>query len=98
TRWNVPASVFPGGQRTQVVNVRLDQPGTTYLDRWNQVDIAFKKTFNVGNRSFTAQADVYNLLNGANVTTDTTTFGPNLRFPNTILQGRLLRLVAQARF
>ncbi|MGE0705073.1 MAG: carboxypeptidase regulatory-like domain-containing protein, partial [Vicinamibacterales bacterium] len=98
TVWNVPASQFPGGQRTTTTNVRLTAPGSEYLDRWNQVDIAFKKTFNFGGRSFTAQADVYNLLNGANVTTATTTFGPNLRFPNTILQGRLLRLVAQARF
>ncbi|MGE0706047.1 MAG: hypothetical protein AB7P22_19160, partial [Vicinamibacterales bacterium] len=98
TVWNVPASQFPGGRRTETVNVRLSAPGSLYLERWNQVDIAFKKTFNVGGRSFTAQADIYNLLNGANITTDTTTFGPNLRFPNTILQGRLLRLVAQARF
>jgi hypothetical protein len=98
TVWNVPASRFPNGQRTETVNVRLTAPGTLYQERWNQVDVAFKKTFNVGGRSFTAQADVYNLLNGANVLTDTQTFGPNLRFPNTILQGRLLRLVAQARF
>jgi hypothetical protein len=98
TVWNVPASVFPGGQRTTTTNVRLTAPGTDYLERWNQVDIAFKKTFNVGGRTFTAQADLYNLLNGANVTTATTTFGSSLRFPNTILQGRLLRLVAQARF
>jgi hypothetical protein len=98
TVWNVPASVFPGGQRTEVTNVRLTAPGSLYLERWNQIDVAFKKTFNVGGRSFTAQADVYNLFNGANVTTDTQTFGPSLRFPNTILQGRLLRLVAQARF
>ncbi|MGE4054417.1 MAG: hypothetical protein AB7F99_06425, partial [Vicinamibacterales bacterium] len=98
TVWNVPASQFPGGRRTETVNVRLSAPGSLYLERWNQVDIAFKKTFNFGGRSFTAQADIYNLLNGANITTDTTTFGPNLRFPNTILQGRLLRLVAQAPF
>ncbi|MGE3512218.1 MAG: hypothetical protein AB7N65_25425, partial [Vicinamibacterales bacterium] len=98
TVWNVPASVFPGGQRTQTTNVRLTAPGSLYLERWNQVDVALKKVFNFGGRSFTAQADVYNILNGANITTDTQTFGPSLRFPNTILQGRLLRLVAQARF
>ena len=96
--WDVPASVFPGGQRTQATSVRLTPPGTLYLDRWNQLDIAFKKNFRMKGYQFTAQADVYNALNGAPVTTETQTFGSQLGFPNTILQGRLLRLVAQIKW
>jgi hypothetical protein len=96
--WDVPASVFPNGQRTQQTLVRLTAPGTLYLDRWNQLDVAFKKTFTLGNYQFTGQADVYNALNGAPVTTETQTFGTSLGFPNTILQGRLLRLVAQIKW
>jgi hypothetical protein len=96
--WNMPISAFPNGQRTQATLVRLTPPGTLYLERWNQVDIAFKKSFNVSGYQFTAQADVYNALNGAAVTTETQTFGTSLGFPNTILQGRLLRLVAQVKW
>jgi hypothetical protein len=98
TVWDVPASVFPNGRRTEAVQVRLTPPGTKYLDRWNQVDVALKKNFRFGNYQFTAQADVYNALNSAPVTTHTQTFGPSLDFPNTILQGRLLRLVTQVKW
>jgi hypothetical protein len=98
TVWDVPASAFPNGQRTVPLQVRLTPPGTKYLDRWNQVDIAFRKNFQISGYQFTAQADVYNALNSGVVTTHTQTFGPSLEFPNTILQGRLLRLVAQVKW
>jgi hypothetical protein len=96
--WTVPASAYPNGQRTAATNVRLSAPGTLYLPRWNQVDVAFKKTFRVGTYQFTAQADLYNALNGSNVTTETQQYGTALGTPQTILQGRLLRLVTQVRW
>ena len=80
------------------VLVRLTPPGTKYLNRWNQVDVAFKKNFHFGGYQFTAQADVYNALNSSVVTLQTDVFGPSLDFPNTILQGRLLRLVSQVKW
>jgi hypothetical protein len=98
TVWDVPASSFPNRQRTVPVQVRLTPPGTKYLSRWNQLDVAFKKGFTLSGYQFTAQADVYNALNSAVVTLQTETFGPSLDFPNTILQGRLLRLVAQMKW
>lgn len=96
--WNVPASAFPNGQRTAVTVVRLDQPGTLYYPRWNQLDVAIKRPFRIGGYQFTAQADVYNALNGSNVLTETQIFGSQLGRPNTILQGRLLRLVTQVKW
>ena len=97
--WNVPAASFPNGQRTiNPTLVRLNEPGTLYYPRWNQMDIAMKRNFKVSGYQFTAQADLYNALNGSNVTTETQTFGPQLGRPNTILQGRLLRLVAQVKW
>jgi len=96
--WNVPASVFPNRQRTVPVEVPLTAPGTRYLDRWNQLDIAFMKNFQLADYQLTAQADVYNALNAAPVLTETQTFGSTLGTPNTILQGRLLRLVAQIKW
>jgi hypothetical protein len=73
-------------------------PGTLYYPRWNQLDVAIKKSFRLAGYQLTAQADVYNALNGSNVTTETQTYGPNLGRPQTILQGRLLRLVTQVRW
>ncbi|PYR00006.1 MAG: hypothetical protein DMF97_10390 [Acidobacteria bacterium] len=40
--WAVPANLFPGG-RTQSVTVNLLPPGREYLDRWNQLDLSFRK-------------------------------------------------------
>jgi len=96
--WNVPPSAFPNGQRTAATLIRLSQPGSSYFPRWNQLDVAVKRNFRFAGYQFTAQADVYNALNGSNVLTETQTFGPQLGRPNTILQGRLLRLVAQAKW
>ena len=96
--WEVPPSEFPNRQRTVPVRVRLTAPGTKYLPRWNQVDVAFKKNFRLGRYQLTAQADLYNALNSAPVLTETQVFGPRLGFPNTILQGRLPRLVAQIKW
>jgi hypothetical protein len=96
--WDVPTSVFPDRQRTERTIVRLTPPGTKYLPRWNQVDIAFKKNFQLAGYQLTAQADVYNALNAAPVLTETQTFGTSLGTPNTILQGRLLRLVTQVKW
>ena len=96
--WDVPASAFPNGQRTVPVQVRLTPPGTKYLNRWNQVDVAIKKNFQFDNYQFVTQADVYNAFNAAPVTIETQVFGSSLGFPNTILQGRLLRLVTQIKW
>jgi hypothetical protein len=96
--WNVPASVFPNGQRTQTTNVQLIAPGTKYLDRWNQVDIAVKKSFRVGKVTYSSQMDLYNLLNSSVVITRNQSFGPSLDFPTAILQARLMRLVAQIKW
>jgi hypothetical protein len=96
--WNVPASVFPNGQRTQTTNVQLIQPGTKFLERWNQVDFAVKKSFRVGRITYSTQMDLYNMLNSSVVLTRNTSYGPSLDFPQTIIQARLMRLVAQIKW
>jgi hypothetical protein len=90
--------VFPNGQRTQTTLVPLVAPGTRYLERWNQLDISGRRDFRMGRYTLTPQIDVYNALNGASIQTENTTFGPDLGKPATILNGRLLRLVAQSKW
>jgi hypothetical protein len=96
--WNVPAPVFPNAQRTQPTNVQLIQPGTKYLTRWNQVDMSVRKNFRVGRITYSAQMDLYNLLNSAVVITQTQNFGAAFNFPTAILQARLMRLAAQIKW
>ena len=95
--WAVPANLFPGG-RTQSVTMRLDVPGTRYLERWNQVDVNLRRTFRVGNIRVDPGIDVYNLFNGNPVLTENQNFGSSLGRPLKVLQARLMRLTTQISF
>jgi hypothetical protein len=97
TNWSVPSSLFPGG-RTQSVTMRLDVPGSQYLERWNQVDVNIRRVFRVGRVEFEPGVDVYNVFNGNPVLVQNQNFGSALGQPQRILQGRLMRLTAQINF
>ena len=97
TNWNVPANLFPGG-RTQTVNVRLDEPGSQWLERWNQLDLNLRRVFRVGRTQFEPGVDVYNVFNTNPVLTENQQFGSSLGTPMRVLQGRLMRLTTQIRF
>jgi hypothetical protein len=88
--WPVPANLFPGG-RTQAVNVPLIAPGTKFLNRWNQMDIAIKKAVRVGRVQLRPQVEIFNLLNSSVVLSENQTLGPSLGRPTGTLQGRLVR-------
>ena len=95
-RWNIPASLFPGGQRTSSTTVKLDQPGTSYAEYWTQVDVQLRKVFRIGRFEYSGQAEIYNLLNNNTVTRQNFNYGSSLFRPSRILQGRILRLALQA--
>jgi len=78
--------------------VRLDTPGSQYLERWNQVDGNVRKVFTVGKLQVEPGVDVYNLLNSYVVITQNQSFGSSLGRPERVLQGRLVRLTAQIDF
>lgn len=98
--WTVPTSVFgeAGLVRTETTRVDLVAPGSAYRDRWNQVDISFRKAFQFGQSDFSMQVDLYNVNNSNVVLTETESFGPTLGTPNTILTGRLMRLAFQLKW
>jgi len=95
--WAVPANVFPGG-RTQAVTVNLIPPGSQYLDRWNELDLSFRKTFAIGRYRFDGALDMFNALNSNVVLSQNQNFGSTLGQPQAVLQGRLLRLSTQLKF
>ena len=96
--WTVPASAFPNGQRTQAVVVPLVQPNTTFLDRWNQLDVGVRKTVKVAGSEWQGSVEIFNLLNSSVVLGQNQNFGTALGTPASTLQGRLLRLSVHVKF
>ena len=95
--WSVPANLFPGG-RTQSVTVPLVPPGTSYLDRWNQLDLSFRKVFTIGRYRVDGALDVFNAFNSNVVLSQNQNYGSSLGQPLAVLQGRLLRVSNQIKF
>ncbi|MCM3878908.1 MAG: TonB-dependent receptor [Vicinamibacterales bacterium] len=92
------AGVFPGGARTNTETIILNEPGSLYYPRYNQLDLNFKKNFRFGTKSFSGQIDFFNVLNGNAIFARQDTVGNALGDVTTILQGRLTRLAFQMRF
>src|SRR5262249_17156726 len=95
--WSVPANLFPGG-RTQSVTVNLIPPGSKYLDRWNQLDLSFRKIFKAGHMRIDGALDMFNAFNSKGVVAENQNYGSSLGQPLAVLQGRLLRLSSQIKF
>jgi hypothetical protein len=99
--YNVTATAFRNftgvamGQPS--VTVRLNEPGTAYRERVNQLDFTVAKAFSIGTRRITPELSLFNALNG-NAMTSTSTAWPAIDRPLTILSGRLVRFGATVRF
>src|SRR5688572_13062285 len=95
--WEPPAGAFAsvgGRTRTETVN----EPGSLYYPRYNQVDFNVRKTFRAGRKTFSGQIDWFNLLNGNAVFSRNSQVGNSLGQIQTILQGRLTRLAFQMKW
>ena len=95
--WVPAAGVFPGG-RTRSETITVNEPGSLYYPRYNQVDFNVKKTFRAGRKTFSGQIDWFNLLNGNAIFTRNSQVGTSLGQIQTILQGRLTRLAFQMKW
>jgi hypothetical protein len=79
------------------VNLRLNEPGSLYLDRVNQLDFTIAKSLQLRNVRVTPEFSLFNILNANPVVSQTTAF-PNVGTPLRILDARLIRFGVQARF
>ena len=93
----VTKALVPNLTQSSLV-VRLNQPGTQFLDRDNQVDLSLTKNFKVGRTQLKPVVDLFNVFNVAPVTNASGTFGTSLLQPITVLPGRLLRFGARLEF
>jgi hypothetical protein len=98
TNYLVPAALYPNGQRTQALTVNLSEPGTSYLKRWNQLDLEGKRVFRIKRAQFTGQVSVYNVLNSNVVLSQNQNYGAALGQPLTLLQARIVRAALQYKF
>ncbi|OFW29212.1 MAG: hypothetical protein A3H97_07350 [Acidobacteria bacterium RIFCSPLOWO2_02_FULL_65_29] len=95
--YNVSRSLIPN-LTVASVTVPLLEPGTKYLDRWNQVDLRFARKFQYRQLRMQAQLDVFNLLNANSILSRVEAFGASLDRPQSILQGRLVAAGVQLTF
>jgi hypothetical protein len=93
----VDRTIVPTLTQTSVT-VQLIEPGSKYLERWNQVDLRLSRKFQLRTVQLQAQFDVFNLLNSNSILSVNQTFGPSLNVPTRIMQARLFAIGAQVRF
>jgi hypothetical protein len=104
--WNVPVQAFTavGAVRTRAVTVELNEPGTRYLPRVNQVDFGLSKRFALEGQTFEGFFNVFNLNNSSAVITQNNQFGsagadrPNESRPTALIQPRVVRVGMQWKF
>ena len=87
-----------GGAANATVN--LIEPNSINHDRYTQVDLRIGKPFRFGTYRTAVNLDIFNALNASSVLAVNNTFGgarPWLT-PQSIMQGRLLKISAQFDF
>jgi hypothetical protein len=95
--YQVTRTILP--QLTQAsVTVRLNEPGSEYADRLNQLDLTVARNFRSGRLVFRPELAMFNALNAAPILTQTTIWGPNLGRVTSILNARLLRVGMLVKF
>jgi hypothetical protein len=82
---------FTLGQAT----VNLIEPGSTYGDRLNQIDLRVTKVVNVGKGRVDLNVDFYNAFNSDAVIGEIGAFGPVWRLPLTVIQPRFVKFQAR---
>jgi hypothetical protein len=95
--WQPAASLYPGG-RTQAQTIVLNEPGSVFGERWDQLDVNVKKNIRYGNKVHTFQLDIFNVFNNNSIRTMTDSVGSSLGQVTAILPGRFPRIAYQFKF
>ena len=93
----VVRSILPTLTQTSV-NVRLNEPGSEYNDRVNQLDVTLSRSFRNRGVDVRPELSIFNMLNANPVIVQVNTYGPSLGNVTTILNPRVLRLGVNVRF
>ena len=96
--WTPDAALFPNAQRTKSESLVLNEPGSLFMDRWNQLDVNVRKNFRHNNHVITLQVDVFNVLNSNAIRGINNTVGTSLGQVTNIMVGRFPRLALNYKF
>jgi len=77
---------FAGQSQVNVV-----EPGTSYGDRLNQVDLRFSKLFNLGQGRLDLNVDLYNAFNSDAILTQQNAYGATWQNALTVIQPRFVK-------
>jgi hypothetical protein len=80
------------------VTVNVNEPGSLYLDRLNQLDLRFSKTIRYRDTRIQPQVGIFNVTNSATILTQNNSFGPALDQVRKVLDGRLVKVGVQVDF
>jgi hypothetical protein len=80
------------------VTVELIKPGTRYAPRPQQLDLRLSKRVSVGRARFTANMDLFNILNATGINILNTAYGAQWQRPTLLQQGRYTQLSGQIDF
>ena len=93
----VPSALLTPGQAQETVN--LNDPGSLYLPRLNQLDLRVARTFKLkGAANWQLQFDLFNALNARPILAYTTNYGSSLGVPTQAQQARIVTFGAQLHF
>jgi hypothetical protein len=95
--YQVSRAILPSLTQPQVV-VRLNDPGSEFNDRVNQVDVNVSRRFRVNSVDIMPELSLFNVFNANPVLSQVNTFGSSLNNAVTILAPRLARLGLTMRF
>jgi len=91
---NPGRTTFSGGSAT----IALVEPGTTFGDRMNQIDVRLAKGIRYRQLRALLTLDVANLLNGNAVLVENNAYGARWRQPIAVLQGRTIKPAIRIEF
>ncbi|MEP7308943.1 MAG: carboxypeptidase regulatory-like domain-containing protein [Acidobacteriota bacterium] len=95
--YSVVRAILPTLTQTSV-NVRVNEPGSTYNDRVNQLDVTLSKSFRSRGVDVRPELSLFNMTNANPVLVQINTFGPSLGNVTTILNPRVLRIGVNVKF
>jgi len=95
--YQVTRAQLPTLVQTSVL-ARLNEPGTLYNDRVNQLDFAITKSFRASRAEIRPEVGLFNMLNANPVTAQINSYGPALNNATQILAPRLIRLGLTVKF
>jgi len=83
---------------TVATTVSLLAPGAAYEDRLQQLDLRFSRRFSLGGANLSANADLANVTNRADVYSSNTGYGANWLVPQTVIDPQILQISGQLTF